>query len=75
MRIPSSLFLLTLMIMFPSSSSVWAEAPQGGRGIIQRLERLTAQVEAIEKKQEEILNRQNETIEEIKNLKIWAFRR
>ena len=75
MRIPSTFFFLVLMMTFLFSSSAWAEAPQGGRGIAQRLERLTAQVEAIEKKQEEILNHQNETIEEIKNLKIWAFRR
>ena len=73
MRIPSTFFFLILMVAFLFPPSAKAEAPQGGRGIAQRLERLTAQIEAIQKKQEEILNHQNETIEEIKKVKIWAF--
>ncbi len=69
-------FCLTLFLMVTVfSRGSWAETLKNSSGISERLDRLTRQVELIEKKQEEILSFQSEAIEEIKNLKILVHRK
>lgn len=70
-------FLILLGVSI-SSQNVLAEdqpASSGGSGISGRIDRLMVQVDAIEKQQQEILARQQETIETIKTLKILVHRR
>ena len=67
------LTLLTAPLFFQTARA--EEPTQSGRGVSARLDRLATQVEAVEKAQHEILTRQNETIETIKNLKIWVHRK
>lgn len=72
-------FLICLVIGFALASftsDLWAQAGKAVnvRAISQRLDRLIERVTAIEKRQQEILSRQDETIAEIKNLKIVSRR-
>lgn len=65
-------FSFSLTFLVPSSS--WAQAGKGTRAIAQRLDELTVTVETIERKAREILLQQDETLEQIKNLKITVRR-
>jgi len=65
-------FLLSTAVLVPCAG---ADSQQNSQGISERLDRLTAQVESLVKKQEDILASQSQAIEEIKNLKILVHRR
>lgn len=72
-------FLVGLVIGFAFisfASDLWAQAGKVAnmRAISQRLDRLIERVAAIEKREREILSRQDETIAEIKSLKIVSRR-
>ena len=66
-------FLICLFVGFsvlPFPTASWAQAARNMRNVSQRLDKLTETVGMIEKKAQEIISKQNETIEQIKNLKI-----
>lgn len=71
------LLILLLFVFFAAVSSTvvaWAQADQNSRKVSLRLDRLVNELDMIEQEQEKILKRQDEIIETIKNLKIWARR-
>ena len=56
------------------SPNLWAQGGKNFVGVSQRLDRLTKELDEIEKKTQEILSDQDKIIEEIKDIKIWARR-
>lgn len=66
-------FLILLTVSLPASD-VWPQAQKSARAMSERIDRLIRRVEAIEKRQQEILQNFDKTIEEIKNLKIQTRR-
>jgi len=74
MRITFPICLFASFITLISPSPSWAQAGKSTRAVAQRLDQLTVTVEVIERKAREILLKQDETIEQIKNLKVISRR-
>ena len=71
------LFLVPIfLVFFPVFASPLLAQQEGSvQGLSARLDRLTNELDLLEKGQKDILATQDALIEDIKNLKVWARKR
>lgn len=68
-----SFFVITFFVLV-AASLAWAQPQKNVRGISQRLDHLIQELDLAQKRAQEILSQQDQVIEEIKNVKVWARR-
>lgn len=67
-----SLFILFIVFLFTATPQAGAVPPESNAAVNKKIAKLIEQLDQFEKKQQDILKHQDETLQEIKNLKIQA---